>query len=122
MQLQFVSFATILAALFAGANAGCIPVGTGQGNNPIPCKSYPGPTAVGQKVLTGLQTLSAELKSNDLGWKYTFTNLVNYKVNFAVQYWDPKGRMNNWQSFSYEPGQSCPLNTVGQIENIKLTC
>jgi hypothetical protein len=83
--------------------------------------------AVGQKVLAGLQTLSAELTSNDSGWndsrwKYTFTNLVNYKVNFAVQYWDPKGRKNNWQSFSYEPGQSCPLNTVGKIQNIKLTC
>lgn len=122
MQLQFVSFATTLAALFAGANAGCNPVAAGQGNNPLSCKSYPGPAAVGQKVVTGLQTLSAELTSNNSGWKYTFTNLVNYKVNFAVQYWDPKGRMNNWQSFSYEPGQSCPLNAVGKIQNIKLTC
>ncbi|KXH69587.1 hypothetical protein CSAL01_06448 [Colletotrichum salicis] len=88
-----------LSLLFGIAEAGCAEVGSGDGNNPLRCKSYSIPRDIGTSVTVGLQTLSigrtnpTQKTFEKEFFFYDIKNEVNYQVNFAVQFWNPTNNM-----------------------------
>ncbi|KAK6223549.1 hypothetical protein QIS74_03493 [Colletotrichum tabaci] len=107
--------------------AGCINVGGGHGNNPLKCKSYSVPKQIGQSV-TVEHTLTLRRTDGDQSSYYTewvwydLKNEQSYKVNFAVQFWNPQTNQNGWKSYTLDPGEKCNVNFYSTLQNVKLTC
>ncbi|KAL0937122.1 uncharacterized protein CTRU02_206853 [Colletotrichum truncatum] len=111
-----------LPFLFGMAEAGCNEVGHGEGNNPLRCKSYSIPKDIGSKTTVGLQTLSIERTSpppifEPIWTYYDFHNIVNYQVNFAVQWWNPVTKAVCLMTQIFQPSTDTPDQTelVGEL-------
>lgn len=93
--MQISSFFGVLATLplFHGmATAGCNPVGRGDGNNPLRCKSYNVPNVIGQSTVTDFGVLTIT-KVAENRYDIKNNNGIN-NMNFIVQRWDaPKNKV-----------------------------
>jgi len=96
MQIPLLLSLIVLSPFFQWqwvAWAGCQPVGSGEGDDPLHCPAYGLPTAIGQTSNpAGVLTIERLSMTG-----YAFTNdMYDFDAHFIVQFYDAEGNVVRW--------------------------